>query len=89
MSSTKHTDEHLKEQCPNYNPYVKLTQLTQEDIEQYTGTKQKKKNTSNLSNETIPLRTIKQEYQDDLNLEICEYVYVYIYIVYYTVFQVS
>jgi len=37
MSPTKHTNEHLQEQRPNYNPYVKLTQLTQEDIEQYTG----------------------------------------------------
>ncbi|XP_026822990.1 zinc finger protein 626-like [Rhopalosiphum maidis] len=72
MSPTKHTNKHLQEQRPNYNPYVKLTQLTQEDIEEYTGIKQKKENTSNLSNECIPLGTIKQEYQDDPNLEFYE-----------------
>uniref|UniRef100_A0A2H8TZ87 Zinc finger protein 337 n=1 Tax=Melanaphis sacchari TaxID=742174 RepID=A0A2H8TZ87_9HEMI len=72
MSLTKQTNEHLKEQLLNSNPYVKLTRLTKEDIDLYTGIKQKKEKTPNVSNTNIPPRTIKQEYHDDLNNEIYE-----------------
>jgi len=33
---SKNTNEHLKEQHLDINPYVKLTRLTEEDIEKYT-----------------------------------------------------
>jgi len=33
-----HADKHLEEQPNlNLNPYIKLTELTKEEIEQYTG----------------------------------------------------
>lgn len=37
MTTSKHTNEHLKERHLSINPYVKLTRLTKEDIEKHTG----------------------------------------------------
>lgn len=37
MTPPKLTNEHLKEQHSDINPYVKLTQLTNEDVEKLTG----------------------------------------------------
>jgi len=36
MMPSKLTNEHLKEQHSNINPYVKLTRLTKEDVEELT-----------------------------------------------------
>lgn len=37
MTPSKLSNEHLKEQHSDINPYVKLTRLTMEDIEKLTG----------------------------------------------------
>jgi len=37
MAPSRSTNKHLKEEHLDMNPYVKLTRLTKEDIEKYTG----------------------------------------------------
>lgn len=64
MTPSKLTNEHLKEQHSDINPYVKLTRLSKEDIEKLTGKKQKKENTSNSSFACISHEMIKQEKED-------------------------
>ncbi|KAE9532191.1 hypothetical protein AGLY_010393 [Aphis glycines] len=65
MTPSKLSNERLKEQYSNINPYVKLTRLTKEDVEKLTGKKKKKENTSNLSFDYISPEMIKQEEEDD------------------------
>ncbi|XP_060846605.1 GATA zinc finger domain-containing protein 14-like isoform X2 [Rhopalosiphum padi] len=68
---SEHSEERLSEQYPglNFNAYIQVKRLTQEEIDKYTGKKQEKEKKSIAPNELIPSNVNEQEVQDDGNME--------------------